>query len=194
MTENSVIYVVSLYTETMSSHDQQLLYADRVAQIWAHRYRVSPMTGRVAGYLFVCEPAAQSIDELAAALMASRSAVAGAVRDLEARRMLQRVRPAGERADRVRMVFDDSRGFDPAPYREAAAIAREGLTLLSDTRSAQRALLENTASLNAFLAERLPLLLDEWRETQRPTTEEHCDQKGDRTYATPRDTPYPPSG
>lgn len=151
----------------MSSRDQQLLYADRIARIWAHRYRVSPITGRVAGYLYVCDPAAQSIDDLAGALTASRSAVAGAVRELEARKMLQRGRAAGERVDRVRMVFDESRGFDPAPYREAAALARGGLTLLSDAGREQRALLENTASLNEFLAERLPGLLDEWREAQR---------------------------
>jgi hypothetical protein len=154
----------------MSSRNQQLHYADRIARIWMQRYRVSPITGRVAGYLFVCEPADQSIDELAAALSASRSGVAGAVKELEARGILWRGRAAAERVDRVRMVFDETRGFDPAPYREAAALAREGLTLLGNAGSQRRALLENTASLNEFLADRLPLLLDEWRAVRRDVT------------------------
>jgi predicted transcriptional regulator len=50
--------------------------------VWVRRYRVSPMAGRVVGYLLVCEPAWQRIDELATALQASRSAAALAVKDL----------------------------------------------------------------------------------------------------------------
>jgi hypothetical protein len=39
------------------SPDAQLQYADRIARVWVRRYRVSPMAGRVVGYLLVCEPA-----------------------------------------------------------------------------------------------------------------------------------------
>ena len=38
------------------------------------------MAGRLLGYLLVCNPAAQSIDELSDALLASRSAIAGAIK------------------------------------------------------------------------------------------------------------------
>lgn len=170
MTDITVIFTIFLYAGTMSTQDRQLHYADLIARIWAQRYRVSPITGRVAGYLFVCEPADQSIDELAEALSASRSAVSGAVKELEARRMLWRGRAVGDRVDRVRMIFDETRGFDPVPYREAADLAREGLTMLGDAADERRALLENTASLNEFMAERLPLLLDEWRAARRHGT------------------------
>jgi DNA-binding transcriptional regulator GbsR (MarR family) len=172
MTEMFVISVMIFYAGSMSPREQRLHYADRIGRVWMQRYRVSPVTGRVAGYLFVCEPADQSIDELAEALNASRSGVAGAVKELEARGMLWRGRAAGERVDRVRMVFDETRGFDPAPYQEAATLAREGLALLSEASSERRALLENTASLNEFLAERLPLLLDEWRAVRREDASE----------------------
>ncbi|MEN8601732.1 MarR family transcriptional regulator [Microbacterium rhizosphaerae] len=146
----------------MSTMDERLAYADRVAAVWSARYRVAPITGRIAGYLFVCEPAHPSIDELAAALQASRSAVVGGVRELEARRWVRRSRSAGERADRVSLVFDRTRGFDPAPYLEAAAIAEDGLVLVADSATEQRAVLEETASLNRYLAEQLPRLLDDW--------------------------------
>ena len=146
--------------------DDQLDYADRVGRVWVRRYRVSPIAGRVVGYLLVCDPAWQSIDELAAALHASRSAAAGAVKDLTALGMLQRQRAAGERVDRVRVVLDQARGFAPEPYREMADFAREGLRLLADQSPERRQQLEVMVSLGDFLAERLPRLLTEWRELQ----------------------------
>jgi DNA-binding MarR family transcriptional regulator len=147
----------------MSPLEAQLEYADRVARVWVRRFRVSPVAGRVVGYLLVCDPVWQSIDELAGALRTSRSAIAGAVKDLEAPGVLQRGRVAGDRMDRVKVTIDQARGFDPAPYLEAAAFAREGLTLLIDDSPQRRAQLEEMASLNDFLAERLPQLLTEWR-------------------------------
>jgi DNA-binding transcriptional regulator GbsR (MarR family) len=144
--------------------DDQLRYADRVGQVWVRRYRVSPMAGRVVGYLLVCEPAWQSIDELASALRASRSASTGAVKDLMALGLLQRRRTAGERVDRVRLVINQTRGFDPEPYREMADLAREGLALLVDASPDRRRQLEDLVSLGEFLAERLPQLLGEWQD------------------------------
>lgn len=150
----------------MTTLEERLAYADRVAGVWADRYRVAPVTGRIAGYLYVCDPAAQTIDELAAALRASRTAIVAGVQLLESRGVARRVRAAGERADRVSIVFDEARGFDPAAYREAAELAAAGLALVAEDAGDQRALLERTASLNAYLAERLPELLEAWRRTQ----------------------------
>jgi len=148
----------------VTSDEARLAYADQVAQVWIRRYRVSPVAGRVLGYLLVCDPERQSIDELAASLRASRSAVAGAVKDLEALGALHRDRVAGERVDRVRVAgIDETRGFDPTPYREMAAFARQGLTLLSDRSAERRRPLEDMVSMGDFLAERLPQLLAEWR-------------------------------
>lgn len=143
---------------------QQLQYADRVAQIWIRRYRVSPVAGRMVGFLMICNPPRQSIDELAAALRASRSAVSGAVRDLDKVGLLERTRVAGERVDRMRLIIDESRGFDPEPYREAATFAREGLDLLVDQSAERREPMEEFAALNDFLADRLPQLLQDWKD------------------------------
>ena len=41
------------------------------------------MVGRVLGYLLVCDPSAQTIAELSDALLASRSAITGALNVLE---------------------------------------------------------------------------------------------------------------
>jgi DNA-binding transcriptional regulator GbsR (MarR family) len=148
----------------MTTTTQRLAYAEKVADVWASRYRVPPIAGRIAGYLYVCDPAAQSIDELATVLRASRSAVVGSVKILELHGLVRRTRTLGERVDRVRLVFDESRGFDSTRYLEAAEIAAEGVALADDAE--QRRVLAETASLNAFLAARMPQLLDEWRSTR----------------------------
>jgi len=68
---------------------------------------------------------------LADALLASRSAIAGAVNTLESLHLIQRSRAAGERTDRVRidMSSPHATGFDLAEYQEHGELAREGLRI-----------------------------------------------------------------
>ena len=88
----------------------ELTFADHMGRFYARRYGFPPMLGRLIGYLSVCDPPDQSIGELAEALLASRSAIAGAVKRLEALRLLRRTRAAGERMDRVRIDLSSPAG------------------------------------------------------------------------------------
>lgn len=145
--------------------DAELSFADRAGRFYAREYGFAPVTGRVLGYLVVCDPPQQTIADLAEALMASRSAIAGAVKSLEGWHAVQRTRAAGERVDRVSIDPGalEPKGFGPAEYEEQAALAREALAMLKDAPPARRAVLEEAAGLYDFLAKRLPELLDEWR-------------------------------
>jgi len=124
------------------------------------------MAGRLLGYLMICDPPQQTIDELGEALMASRSAITGAVKLLEGYGIVLRSRTVGERVDRVKAnpAGLEPRNFDSRTFKEQAALFREGLALLSDTAPARRAPLEELAALADFLDERLPQVLAEWRE------------------------------
>ena len=106
--------------------DEELTFADHTGRFYARRYGMAPMVGRLLGYLTVCDPHEQSITELADALLASRSAIAGAVNTLETLRLIQRSRAAGERMDRVRidMSGPNVMGFDISEYREQSELAR----------------------------------------------------------------------
>lgn len=106
----------------------------------------------------------QSIGELAEALLASRSAVAGAVDHLETLKLIRRSHAAGERMDRVRLDISgpNAMGFDVSEYREQAELAREGLLLLADEPPGRKALLLEWAAFADFLVARLPLLEQEW--------------------------------
>ncbi len=83
--------------------DAEITFADHAGRFYARRYGMAPMVGRLLGYLAVCDPPEQSIAELAEALLASRSAIAGAVNALETLDLVRRSRAAGERMDRVRI-------------------------------------------------------------------------------------------
>lgn len=144
--------------------DAQLIFADHVGRFYARHYGFPPMAGRLLGYLLVSDPPQQTIDQLSEALLASRSAITGAVKLLESYDLARRTRAVGERVDRVSLhtVARQPQHFDSTLHLEHAALFREGLALLTDASTARRAPLEEMVALAEFLAERLPALRDEW--------------------------------
>jgi hypothetical protein len=144
--------------------DAELTFADHTGRFYAQRYAFAPMVGRLLGYLMVCDPREQSISELAEALLASRSAISGAVKALETMHLVQRTRPAGERMDRVRIDTSspNSMGMDVSEYQDLGKLAREGLELLRDAPPERRARLTEMAAFADFLVEQMPKLQQEW--------------------------------
>ena len=145
--------------------DAEITFADHAGRLYARRYGMAPMVGRLLGYLAICDPREQSITELADALLASRSAIAGAVSALDTLGLISRTRAAGERMDRVRIDFAGPRsmGFDVTEYREQGDLAREGLALLADEPLERRAVLLEWAAFADFLVARLPDLEQDWK-------------------------------
>jgi DNA-binding MarR family transcriptional regulator len=146
--------------------DAEITFADHAGRLYSRRYGMAPMVGRLLGYLMVCWPPEQSIAELAEALLASRSAITGAVSTLENLGLVRRSRAAGERMDRVSIDRTSRRawGFDVSEYREQGELAREGLEVLADAPVERRAVLLKFAAFADFLVERLPMLEQEWNE------------------------------
>jgi hypothetical protein len=146
--------------------DGEITFADHAGRFYARRYGMAPMVGRLLGYLAVCDPREQSISELADALLASRSAIAGAVNTLESLGLIRRSRAAGERMDRVFIDLSSPRamGFDLSEYQEQGELAREGLRRLADAPPERRAILLEWAAFADFLVEKLPVLEQEWKE------------------------------
>lgn len=138
--------------------------ADHTGRFYSERYGLPPVAGRLIGYLYACQPAEQSINDIAETLLTSRSAINGAVKTLEAQRLVKRSRPAGTRADLIGLtpLSRENLGFDSTEYQQMANLAREGLELLGDEPSERRESLETVVSLNEFMVERLPKLYEEW--------------------------------
>lgn len=145
--------------------DEQLRFADHLGRFCVREMDFPPVAGRVLGYLAVCDPAEQTINELADALLASRSAITQAVVLLEGHGLARRTRARGERVDRVAARLDVitfERDLDATSYVEQAALLRRGSALLAQDDSGRRQALEELAALNDFLAQKLPLLKEEW--------------------------------
>ena len=142
--------------------DAEITFADHMGRFYARRFSFPPMVGRLIGYLAVCDPPNPTIGELAEALLASRSAIAGAVKTLETIRAVQRSRVAGERMDRVRITAQQSMQMDVAEYEEMRELAREGLEVLRDAPPERRAALLEMSAFADFLVEEIPRLKQEW--------------------------------
>jgi DNA-binding transcriptional regulator GbsR (MarR family) len=144
--------------------DAEITFADHMGRFYARRYGFPPMVGRLHGYLAVCDPPEQSIGELAEALLASRSAVAGAVKVLEAMSAIRRSRAAGERMDRVRidLTSQQSMGMDIAEYEELRELAQEGLEVVRDAPIERQAVLLEVLAFADFLMEQIPLMRQAW--------------------------------
>jgi DNA-binding MarR family transcriptional regulator len=144
----------------------ELEFADQVGRFFARQYGMSPATGRVAGWLLICDPPAQTAAEIAEALQMSRSAVGAAVSTLEPQGMLRRTRAVGERADRIMIhsSFAEQSLESAGEYEALAGLARRGLEVIADAPLDRRARLIGMIALAEFLVERMPKLAEEWRE------------------------------
>src|SRR4051794_31547495 len=105
--------------------DAELSFADEFGRFFARQYGMAPMMGRVAGWLLICDPPAQTAAEIADALQASRSAVGTAVDVLEKNLVVRRTRAPGERADRISInpAAGEQSLESPAEYAAYRALA-----------------------------------------------------------------------
>jgi len=145
--------------------DSEITFADHAGRFYARRYGMAPMVGRLLGYLAICDPRDQSIAELSEALLASRSAITGAVKTLDTLGLIRRSRAAGDRMDRIWIDLSSARstGFDVTEYKEQGDLAREGLDLLADAPPERRAVLLEWAAFSEFLVTRLPEVEQDWK-------------------------------
>ncbi|HWE12328.1 MAG TPA: hypothetical protein VG365_02395 [Solirubrobacteraceae bacterium] len=145
-------------------------FVDAIGTWAAKAYGMPQMTGRVLGWLLVCDPPEQTAAQLAEALGASKGSISGATSMLVRIRLLERLHIRGERADRFRIrpeAWDDQvrdQGTD-----EARALLAQGLEALEHESPARRARLEELDAFYAWYQSRMAALYDEWQHYKRAT-------------------------
>ncbi len=147
------------------ARDDQLLFADQIGQFYTEHLNFSPVAGRMLGYLAVCDRPAQSINELAEALLVSRSAIVQAVTALQTRGLVQRSRSRGDRVDKITAVIDASTfedDLDALGYADQAVLLRQGSAMLEE-RDPRRQGLDDIADFYEFVGARLPALKADWQ-------------------------------
>lgn len=139
-------------------------FVDAMGVGMAGGYGFPAMTGRVLGWLLVCDPPEQTAAELADDLSASKGAINGATRSLVRAGLVDRVRVRGERADRFRLAAGawDAQIQDQSKAQAARRLIAQGLDALGDAPAQQRARLEELDAFYAWWQDRIPLLWDDW--------------------------------
>jgi DNA-binding MarR family transcriptional regulator len=122
--------------------DQLLSWVERVANFWAEQYGLPPITGRVLGWLMVCEPAEQSAGEIADAIGASRASLTTNMRLLVVGGLVRRRTRPGKRTTYYSVEEDTWRRAVEHKLASLAAfrdIAADGLDLVgADSERAGR--------------------------------------------------------
>jgi DNA-binding transcriptional regulator GbsR (MarR family) len=135
--------------------------------VWmSQSYGMPQMTGRVFGWLLVCDPVEQTAAQLAQELEASKGSISGATGMLVRAKLVDRLHIRGERADRfcLRPEAWDEQMRDQPAADTARALMTQGLEALAGEPAARRARLEDLDAFYAWWQSRLPALWDEWQQ------------------------------
>ncbi|GAA2264710.1 siderophore transport transcriptional regulator MmpR5 [Actinomadura luteofluorescens] len=93
----------------MSTEEQQdrlLRWVERVAAFCVEEWGLPPITGRILGWLMICDPAEQSAGQIAEVIQASRASLTSNMRFLTAIGLVKKVRRPGDRVSYYRIEDD----------------------------------------------------------------------------------------
>src|SRR5437899_4176727 len=106
---------------------------------------MTPMAGRMWGYLLICDPPEQTAAEIAEALQASRGAISGTARLLAGPGLIRRSTKPGDRREYFSAppeALDSMLASASAIYRQMREIAERGLAATVDRSPSARARLQ----------------------------------------------------
>jgi DNA-binding transcriptional regulator GbsR (MarR family) len=125
-------------------------------------YGMTPMAGRMWGWLLLCDPPEQTAAEIAEALQASRGAISGTARILASAGFIRRTTRRGDRREYFSSppeALDSMLSNAGVIYRRLREIAEHGLAASGNSASAE-ARLQEFHDVVAFIEAELPRLID----------------------------------
>ena len=123
---------------------------------------MTPMAGRMWGWLLICEPTDQTAAEIAEALHASRGAISGTARLLANAGLIRRTTRPGDRREYFSAPAEalDSMLMSAASlYREMRRIAERGLAAIEDRPAESKARLEEFRDVMGFVEVEVPRVI-----------------------------------
>ena len=120
---------------------------------------MTPMAGRMWGWLLICEPEEQTAAEIADALQASRGAISGTALLLTTAGLVRRSTKRGDRREYFSApphALDSMLASAGAIYRQMREIAARGLDATSDRPATARARLQELHDVMAFVEQEIP--------------------------------------
>ena len=126
---------------------------------------MTPMSGRMWGYLLICETAEQTAAEIATALHASRGAISGTARLLATSGLIRRTKRAGDRREYFSAPpegLDLLLGSASAIYRQMRGIAERGLEAIADRPPESKARLQEFHDVMGFVEREVPRVIAQY--------------------------------
>ena len=126
---------------------------------------MTPMAGRMWGYLLICDPAEQTAAQIADALQASRGSVSGTARLLAGPGLIRRTTKPGDRREYFSApaeALDSMLASAGAIYRQMREIAQRGLAVTAHRSPEGRARLQEFHDVMAFVEQEVPRLVGEF--------------------------------
>ena len=154
----------------MSIPDEQLLLYVEDFGLYFEQFGLARTAGRMLGWLLVCDPPHQTMDELVDVLQVSKSSISTTSRLLMYIGLVSKVSFPGERKDFYRISEDAwVQGWEAKNNQttEMKQMATRGLELLPEDETERRERLQEMHDLYAFLEAELPKLTQRWLETRQ---------------------------
>jgi DNA-binding transcriptional regulator GbsR (MarR family) len=126
---------------------------------------MSPMAGRMWGWLLICDPPEQTAAEIAEVLHASRGSISGTARILATAGLIRRTTRRGDRREYFSAPpesLDSMLANAGAIYRRLREIAERGLAVTAGHSPSARARLEELRDVMAFVEREVPILVREF--------------------------------
>lgn len=141
-------------------------YAEEVGVALA-QMGTTPAYGKLLGWLLICDPPAQTTAQLCEAVGLSKASVSTGMRVLEQSGLVRRV-PTSGRGHAYEMHRDAfARAIDPtAKMRLFIDVVQRGIDLIGDEDAPRARRLRHTRDFYAFMIERTPALMEEFRRLQ----------------------------
>jgi DNA-binding transcriptional regulator GbsR (MarR family) len=160
----------------MQPTDAELHYVEEFGLFW-EQMGLPRMTGRILGWLLICDPPEQTMTDLTEVLQASKSSISTGTRMLIQFGFIERISLPGERKDYYRLLphlWTRVLAAKQGQLTDFLQLAQRGLALLSETDAQRRERLEEMHDLYAFMEVEYPKLLERWRleRSQRMSTVE----------------------
>src|SRR5215207_9496960 len=122
-------------------------------------YGMTPMAGRMWGWLLLCDPPEQTAAEIAEALQASRGSVSGTARILASAGFIRRTTKRGDRREYFSSppeALDSMLSNAGAVYRRLREIAEHGLAAAEPSSASVKARLEEFHAVVSFIEGEVP--------------------------------------
>jgi DNA-binding transcriptional regulator GbsR (MarR family) len=141
---------------------EEAAFVEEMGQILAG-YGMTPMAGRMWGWLLICEPPEQTAAAISEALGASRGAISGTARILAGAGFIKRSTRRGDRREYFSAppeALESMLSSATQVYRQLREMSERGLRAVAHRPEPQRARLQEFHDVLAFIEREIPLVID----------------------------------